>query len=117
MLADPGKDQPNGVHLEGPDKARVVVYAVDNQGAVWHCLLTPEQREAVEKAGIAFKNFSTLEEIEKLAGAPRHVFGSAVYEPGDKDGEFKVYRPGKAEPEIIAANVVAAELEAREVER
>ena len=38
-----------------------------------------------------------------LAGAPRHVFGSQVVEPGASADEWKIYRPGKAEPELLAA--------------
>jgi hypothetical protein len=96
----PPKDAPHGVHLTDTKKT-AVVYAVEEHGTVWHCVATEEQIAQLKKDAIPFVYFSALNALEKKAGAPKHVFGSCVYEPGDKSGEIKIYKPGKATPEII----------------
>lgn len=100
-IDDPGKDAANGVHLEGPAKLRAVMYAAVEHGTVWHCLVTAPQLAQLKKDAIPFVHFSALAAIEKLTGCPRHVFGHQCVEPGATADEVKIYKPGKAEPEIV----------------
>lgn len=100
-VADPGPDAATGVHLDGPGPKRCVVYACRplNSGLL-HCLVTEGQLDALDAAGIAYLNFSTIPAGDKaVGGGPAHVFGRAVFE---RDGAtVRMYRPGSAVPEVL----------------
>ena len=109
-VADPGPDQPNGVHLDGPGPMRVVVYAaVQINPGRWHCLVTAPQLAQLKADNIPHVYFGALPANEKAAsGGPAHVFGSYVVEPGATVDEVKIYRPGKAKPEVVSAMLEVA---------
>lgn len=104
IVADPGPDQPNGVHLDGPGPLDVVVYAARqlNPGR-WHCLLTAAQHNQITDDGVPHIHFSTLPANEKaLSGGPAHVFGPWTCEPGATEDEIIIYEPGNPEPIVIS---------------
>jgi hypothetical protein len=92
---DPPSDSPNGVYLMN-DRLESVVYEAMDHGKYWHCLVAEKQYELLNKDAIPFLQFSEIESTEKIAGAPRHVFGSRLREK-TADGVI-VYEPGKAAP-------------------
>ena len=103
VVIDPGTDQANGVHMDGPGPKRAVVYAMRqlNPGRV-QCLVTPAQLAQLNANGVSYIHFSTLPAGETgQGGGPAHVFGRFAIQPGSTADEVIIYRPGSSVPEVV----------------